>query len=63
MLKLQKHFNCFKILFLNCFQQQTLIAHIWELGGGTNLYKLLDVPLNIQIIQDLTVVLVRIKHS
>ncbi|XP_039273816.2 cytoplasmic dynein 2 light intermediate chain 1-like [Styela clava] len=35
-----------------------MIGHIWELGGGTFLAKLLDIPLNMDTLKQMTVVLV-----
>ena len=35
-----------------------MTGHIWELGGGTHLTKLIEIPINPDTIQNLTIVLV-----
>ena len=35
-----------------------MTGHIWELGGGTHLTKLIEIPINPDTIQSLTIVLV-----
>ncbi|XP_076814518.1 cytoplasmic dynein 2 light intermediate chain 1-like [Clavelina lepadiformis] len=37
--------------------QHKLTGHIWELGGGTNLRKLVDIPLTLDTLQRMTVLL------
>nr|CAB3240338.1 cytoplasmic dynein 2 light intermediate chain 1-like [Phallusia mammillata] len=38
--------------------QNKMTGHIWELGGGTNLSKLLDIPLKIETLHQMTIILV-----
>jgi len=38
--------------------QNKMTGHIWELGGGTHLTKLIEIPINPDTIQSLTIVLV-----
>jgi len=38
--------------------QNKITSHIWELGGGSHLNKLLQIPINPQTIQHLTIVIV-----
>ena len=43
---LSSKFECFQHL-----SQAKDIGHIWELGGGTFLSKLIDIPINVETIK------------